>query len=188
MTGQDPRGPVLCCRHGAFRREIAHLVGSWAVPAEDAVMWGITGGGPVPADDVLARAADPGVTPFTLHDVVALRDLRCSDAMSEGDGRLVGYGELWVDDGEAEVEVARLIVDPTMRGRGIGAYLARELARRAQSHYPDVYLRVRPDNAAARRCYANAGYRQVDTALQQQWNIGQPLDYAWYAYPLVAID
>lgn len=179
MSSHDYRGLVLRCRRGAFRRETAHLVGSWATLAEDAIMWGVMDGGPVPADQVLARAADPGVLPFTLHDFT-LHGL--SRTTSEGIEPPLAYGELWVDDDEAEVEVARLIVDPASRGRGIGAYLARELARRAQSQYPDVYLRVRPDNVAARRCYANAGYRQVDPALQQQWNIGQPLSYAWYAY------
>lgn len=161
---------TLLCQEDKLPREIAELIGSWATPAEDAIMWEHPVGGPVPADLVQARAADQGVIPFTLH------------ADAAGDEKPVAYGELWVDDDETEVEVARLIVDPRHRSRGIGAQLARELGTRAQTHYRDVFLRVRPDNVAARRCYEKAGYRPVDPESEQQWNIGQPLPYAWYRY------
>ncbi|MFT4165783.1 MAG: GNAT family N-acetyltransferase [Microlunatus sp.] len=166
----SPQRLTLRCQKGELPREIAELIGSWATPTEDALMWEHRVGGPVPADLVLARAADQGVIPFTLH------------ADAAGDENPLAYGELWVDDDETEVEVARLIVDPRFRSRGIGARLARELGTRAQAHHPDVFLRVRPDNAAARRCYEKAGYRRVDPESEQQWNIGQPLPYAWYRY------
>ena len=163
-------GLALLCHEDALPLEIAGLIGSWATTAEDAIMWGHTVGGPVPADVVLARASDPGVIPYTLH------------TDTSGNENPVAYGELWIDDEEAEVEVARLIVDPDLRGRGIGTQLARELAACALAHYPDVDLRVRPDNLAARRCYENAGYCQVDPESERQWNIGQPIHYAWYRY------
>ncbi len=41
------------------------------------------------------------------------------------DGRLVGYGELWLDAEENEVKLARLIVAPELRGRGLGQRLVR---------------------------------------------------------------
>ncbi|NJP31328.1 GNAT family N-acetyltransferase [Micromonospora sp. HSS6-12] len=56
------------------------------------------------------------------------------------DGEPVAYGELWLDDEEAEVELARLIVAPAYGGRGLG-------------HHPAVFMRVHPDNEPALRCW-----------------------------------
>ncbi|HEX2322065.1 MAG TPA: GNAT family N-acetyltransferase [Streptosporangiaceae bacterium] len=93
--------------------------------------------------------------------------------------RLVAYGELWVDDGEAEVELARLIVDPGERGQGLGKYLATRLARLARFRRPRVLLRVHPGNTAALRCYAAAGFDPVGLDQAAAWNTGQPIDYVW---------
>jgi ribosomal protein S18 acetylase RimI-like enzyme len=94
-------------------------------------------------------------------------------------GPLVAYGELWVDDDEAEVELARLIVDPAERGQGLGRRLAAGLAGLARSSYPRVFLRVHPDNLAARRCYAAAGFQPVEPDQAAAWNASQPVDYVW---------
>ena len=93
--------------------------------------------------------------------------------------RLAAYGELWVDDDEAEVELARLIVDPAERRQGLGQSLATGLAELARSRYPQVFLRVHPDNIAARRCYAAAGFEPVEPDQATAWNAGQPVDYVW---------
>jgi GNAT superfamily N-acetyltransferase len=37
----------------------------------------------------------------------------------EPDDQLIAYGELWTDEEEDEVELARLIVAPELRGRGL---------------------------------------------------------------------
>lgn len=59
--------------------------------------------------------------------------------------RPVGYGEVWLDDEEDEVELARIIVDPKVRGRGIGGELVRALLGPAlDAGYSEVFLRVRP--------------------------------------------
>src|SRR5882757_6197054 len=59
----------------------------------------------------------------------------------------VGYGELWLDDEEDEVELARIIVAPELRGKGIGTDFVRALLQRAlAAGHSDVFLRVRPDN------------------------------------------
>lgn len=92
---------------------------------------------------------------------------------------LVAYGELWVDDDEAEVELARLIVDPGERGQGLGRRLVIALADLAQSRHPRVLLRVHPDNVAARRCYAAAGFEPVAPHQAALWNAPQPTDYVW---------
>ncbi|HVK23199.1 MAG TPA: GNAT family N-acetyltransferase [Actinokineospora sp.] len=94
-------------------------------------------------------------------------------------GELVGYGELWIDHDEAEVELARLIVAPAHRGRGIGRRLAAALAGLASTHYPAIFMRVHPDNTAALRCYASAGFSRVGAAEADEWNRGQPTRYVW---------
>ena len=64
-----------------------------------------------------------------------------------------GLRELWADDGEAEVELARLIVAPGKRGQGVSRGLAAMLADVARSKYPRVFLRIHPGNIATQRCY-----------------------------------
>jgi ribosomal protein S18 acetylase RimI-like enzyme len=95
------------------------------------------------------------------------------------DGRLVAYGELWIDDDEAEVELARLIVDPGERGQGLGRRLVMALAAVARSTHPRVFLRVHPDNVAARRCYAGTDFEPVAPHLAARWNASQPIEYVW---------
>lgn len=146
-----------------FEEADAATVGSWATTAADALMWRVENGGPVPADRILACAAEDGVRPHVLHQ----------------DGIPVAYGELWIDDDEQEVELARLIVAPGRRGQGIGRTLVAELVRRATAHYADVFLRLRPGNTPALRCYLAAGFHRVPADLEQQWNAAQPIAYVW---------
>ena len=147
-----------------FPAGLAVLVSSWAGTADEVLMWcGLTAA-PVPAGQIEAWAGEDGVRPFGLYR----------------DEQLVGYGELWVDDDEAEVELARLIVDPRERGQGLGRHLVTELAGRARSVHPLVFLRVHPANHAAQRCYAAAGFRPVAPEQAAAWNAGQPVDYLWF--------
>ena len=96
----------------------------------------------------------------------------------------VGYGELWLDDEEDEVELARIIVAPDLRGKGIGVDFVRALLQPAlTSGYADVFLRVRPDNEPAIRTYLRVGFQPVDEALAAEWNAPQPIDYTWLQYP-----
>ncbi|MET9879097.1 GNAT family N-acetyltransferase [Actinacidiphila glaucinigra] len=93
---------------------------------------------------------------------------------------LVGYGELWLDAEENEVELARVIVAPSARGRGLGRRLIVALAARARlTGLAEVFLRVHPDNAAALRCYPGAGFVPVAPELAAEWNVPQPVAYVW---------
>jgi ribosomal protein S18 acetylase RimI-like enzyme len=141
----------------------AATVAGWCTSPVEASMWCGHVGASVPVEKIVGWAAEDGVRQFGLHD---------------GQG-LVAYGELWLDEDEAEVELARLIVDAARRGRGVGRTLVAELVSRARSHHPDVFMRVHPDNAAALRCYAGAGFVRVASELEQEWNRPQPVAYVW---------
>jgi RimJ/RimL family protein N-acetyltransferase len=46
-----------------------------------------------------------------------------------------------------------------------------------------VFVRVHPDNVAAQRCYAAAGFDPVEPRQAAEWNAGQPVDYIWLTAP-----
>jgi ribosomal protein S18 acetylase RimI-like enzyme len=97
----------------------------------------------------------------------------------------VGYGEIWVDEPEREVELARIIVSPERRGRGVGRRLVRLLlVRAALFGLPDAFVRVVPENAAAIGCYRGAGFSPVSETEREEFNRGQPVDYVWMRHPL----
>ncbi|MGW5867698.1 N-acetyltransferase family protein [Streptomyces sp. NPDC055239] len=94
--------------------------------------------------------------------------------------RLRAYGEVWCDEEEDEAELARIIVAPGFRGRGVGRLLVRGLAELAlRVGYTEIFMRVHPGNAAALRCYRGAGFLPVDPALAAEWNNPQPVSYVW---------
>ena len=79
----------MALRVRPFPAGLAVLVSSWASTAGEVLMWcGLTAA-PVPAGQIESWADEDGVRPFGLY---------------RGE-QLVGYGELWVDDDEAEVEL-----------------------------------------------------------------------------------
>ena len=151
----------------SFPPELASVVSSWARTETDVLMWCGAKVAPVPADQIRAWAEEDWAEPFGLYR----------------DEQLVGYGELWADDEEAEVELARLIVDPGERGQGLGRYLATELASLARARHPRIMLRVHPGNQSALRCYASAGFEPVAADQAASWNTGQPFNYVWLSPP-----
>lgn len=135
----------------------------WAQTDDEVLMWCGLPAAPVTAAQINAWADEDWVQPFGLYR----------------DERLVAYGELWVDDDEAGVELARLIVDPAERGQGLGRRLASGLADLGRSWYPLIILRVHSDNLAALRCYAAAGFEPVEPGQAAAWNTSQPVSYVW---------
>jgi GNAT superfamily N-acetyltransferase len=105
---------AVALRLHPFPADSAGVVSGWARTREEVIMWCGHPAAPVTAEQINAWVHEDGVQPFGLYR----------------DGRLVAYGELWVDDDEAEVELARLIVDPRERGHGLGRRLAMGLADR----------------------------------------------------------
>ena len=104
--------------------------------------------------------------------------------MLEVDGSAVGYGEVWEDPDEDEAELARLIVDPARRGRGVGRTLAAALLAEARRlGWSDVWLRVVPGNEPAIRAYAAAGFARATSDEERAFNVGQPVAYVWMRVP-----
>jgi [ribosomal protein S18]-alanine N-acetyltransferase len=144
-----------------FTADRAGLVAGWVRNADEADMWCSRAEHPFPADVVASWSTAADVAAYLLVD---------------GE-RPVAYGEVWSDDEEDEAELARLLVAPGERGRGVGRALTRALAERAG--FDDVFLRVRPDNAPALAAYRRAGFADVAAELQAEWNAPQPRPYTW---------
>lgn len=127
----------------------------------------IAGWHPIPPDQVLAWWADAEV------EVVPR-------VMVGSERQLVAYGELWLDPAEDEVELARLIVAPELRGRGLGRQLTRILAAKAAATgLATTFLRVEPDNEKAIRCYLASGFVRLGPEESAVWNEGQRREWVW---------
>ena len=147
-----------------FRRDHARTVAGWVRTLDEAAAWATLDR--LPDDATFERwHADPDVHPFLFLD---------------GAGAPVAYGEVWEDPDEDEAEIARLIVDPSQRGRGIGRVLARALADEGHRRgFAAVWLRVVPSNAGAIRAYGAAGFVRAPEEQEASFNVGQPVDYVW---------
>ena len=149
----------------------AELVAGWAVGAEVVRAWCAAEGDRVPAEVVAGWSQASDVEAYLLTDEA---------------GEAVAYGELWLDDDEGEVELARLLVAPEHRGRGVGRTFTRALVGRARQTHPElpaVILRVRPENRQAIRAYTAAGFVAVPADERATWNLGQRFAYHWMVLP-----
>lgn len=153
-----------------FRASDARDVARWPTSAREVRLWaGSAGGRPVDPSVFRRWHEDPDVRPYVLRD----------------GGAPVGYGELWIDVAEEEVELARIIEDPDERGSGVGKRLVGMLLERASlSGLLDAFVRVVPENGAAVACYRGAGFSPVPEEEREEFNRGQPVDYLWMHYPL----
>ncbi len=147
-----------------FQERDAAIIAGWAGDTHASMMWCSLPS--VSADIVSSWSSSATVLAWVMRD----------------NDRTLGYGEIWIDHEENEVELARLIVDPESRGRGYGTQLASGLAEIGRRHFPLVSLRVHPQNDVAIRSYAAAAFQRVEAAQEAAWNIGQPVEYVWMTH------
>ena len=97
------------------------------------------------------------------------------------DGRACAYAELWEEEGEAEI--ARIIVAPESRRRGVARAVVASLVEEAHARgFDRIWMRVVPENQAAIDCYAGAGFVRTSAEREAEFNEGQPHRYVWMAY------
>jgi ribosomal protein S18 acetylase RimI-like enzyme len=139
-----------------------------ATPADAAVALAWT-----PQDDALRRWAGPGTrcpaTPETLWADITSADATTFAYESPADG-LVGFGQVRFRE-EAYGHLARIIVSPAHRGRGLGRSLCLALMREAVRLHPAIKaftLFVFTDNPTAIALYRSMSY--VDRGLHPQFN------------------
>jgi ribosomal protein S18 acetylase RimI-like enzyme len=127
----------------------------WIGSADELETWALRRDFP-PHRDVLDEwHRDPAVHPYVLF---------------AGD-RLCAYGEVWEDREEDEAELARIVVAPSERGRGLGGSLVRLLvAEAAALGFRDIWVRVIPWNAPALACYEGAGFARTTAGEEERFN------------------
>lgn len=145
-----------------FREAHAREISRWPTSFEEVRRWaGSDAGFPFDVSVFKLWHADPDVKPYVLCD---------------GDA-LIGYGEVWVDETENEIELARIIVRPASRNRGVGKrFVILLLERAALSGFPDNYVAI--------SCYRGAGFSFVSGSMSEQYNREQPVDYVWMRHSL----
>ena len=147
----------------------AAIVAGWSASAEEARRWCSVAEHPFPVERVRGWWTEADVRPWLL--------------VEGPDDRPVGYGELWLDEEEDEVELARLIVDPARRRSGVGRALVGGLVAAAgATGLSGCLLRVASDNAPAIALYAVAGFAEVEPERAAEWNQGQPAAYRWFEW------
>jgi GNAT superfamily N-acetyltransferase len=150
-----------------FTPEHASLVAGWASTREDQDRWAS-----------LAEAATPA-TFETWH-----ADTDTHPRLLIGEAPLA-YGELWLSTEEDEVELGRLLVAPDGRGQGVGQALVKLLVAEAKGfQVSTAWVRFVPENEAAHRCYAAAGFSRASTEVESAFNAIQPRPYCWLSLPL----
>lgn len=130
-------------------------------------MWTEQAPPPVPAEDVLVELDDTS----DAADIHALNEIGNPAAESEpGTGRttlwlgiretgaLVAAGAIHLTPGGAP-HLAGIVVDPRMRGRGLGVAVTAGLTRRAIAEHGVCTLGMYADNDRARAIYAGLGFR-----------------------------
>ncbi|HEX4145617.1 MAG TPA: GNAT family N-acetyltransferase [Pirellulales bacterium] len=152
----------------AFEIQFASAILAWAQHADDALAWANLAEPPRDPSIFSTWHQQPGVRPYVLLD----------------GGAAVAYGEIWQEPGGDEIELARIIVAPARRGRGIGRLLVEHLLAQSEGSKSAAFVRVRPGNLAALACYRRAGFAPVSSAAASLYNVGQPVEYVWLSHQL----
>ena len=99
-----------------FDPALAGQISTWTTSADEVNAWSSRFDDRVPPE-VIARWSEP-------DDVEAYVGIV--------NATVIAYGELWLDPDEGEVELARLLIEPSRRGRGLGRDLTRSLVEQAR--------------------------------------------------------
>lgn len=121
-------------------------VASWVTNSEECRLW-----------------AGPRVPyPIELESLAELIGLTPSNSFSLLDERiLVAFGQLLIKD-ESRFHLARLIVAPSLRGRGYGKDLVQALLQKARAaSFARVSLSVAAWNTSAIALYSSFGFREA---------------------------
>ena len=85
-----------------------------------------------------------------------------SFGLFDASDKLAGFGQLY--DRDQRIHLARLVVDPAPRGRGLGRRLIELLMAAGRERYPhdEFSLFVYRANESAYRCYRSLGFTIAD--------------------------
>ena len=110
-------------------------------------------------EESLLWAGDRLSFPIVIESVPDALEFARADSYCLSEGKaLLGFGQL-VPKVRERVHLARVIVNPELRDRGIGKFLARQLLELAAAKEPSsISLNVAPDNAAAIAIYRGLGF------------------------------
>jgi [ribosomal protein S18]-alanine N-acetyltransferase len=149
----------------AFEKEASSTILQWIQSPEELMNW--TSRNDYPLEDIHVFDkwhSDPDIEAFQLiHD-----------------GEIQGYGELWCEIDEPWAELARLIIAPEARGKGLGKFLVQELSGMIKSKgFTEVWVRVSPSNRVALCCYESAGFSHISSEENRKFNSSERLEYLW---------
>jgi ribosomal protein S18 acetylase RimI-like enzyme len=103
----------------------------------------------------------------------------------ESEGRVAGSIAL-TDDGDGTAGLRWFVLEPALRGRGLGRQLVRELVVEARTHgFARVRLETFSDLRAAAHLYREAGFEVVHEETGPRWGREQ-VTYQHYELPLSA--
>jgi ribosomal-protein-alanine N-acetyltransferase len=104
---------------------------------------------------------DSFVSPWSAEDIT--RDVAFNEksyvAVAEINGEPVGYADMWLVAGEAQLY--NIVVDPAYRGNEIGFRLMSHMISIASRTCKVINLEVRRSNVPAISLYLKSGFRQV---------------------------
>lgn len=118
---------------------------------------------PIIGPESVDTMIDEWYTVDRLEDAIA--DDRSVLYVARGDSELVGFAEgLPTEDGPAETVLARIYVDPSQWGNGIGRALFERVASSLRTDgYKDIWLGVMAENDVGRAFYESLGFTEVAT-------------------------
>ncbi len=147
-----------------FLQSSAATILSWVTSQSDLFHWAAREDFPFPDTSVFEKwHADSDVRAYKLLV----------------DNVLLGYGEIWHDSDDNTWELARLLIAPASRNKGLGELLILRLVQEIEQLSSPIWVRVFPSNHAAIGCYQKAGFARAPRDEESRYNANQPHSYIW---------